>query len=167
MPDDNYIVVGKVLTTHGIKGWLTIKSFTKNLEDIFSYKLYININFNYKDIKVMEYNITPKKTMIKVQSVSNIEEAEPYIGVDILALKNELPKTDKEEYYWYDLIGLNVFNADNIILGVVDNLFSSGDNDILIVKNKTIKNEIFIPFIKNNIIKVEKDRIIVRWKNEL
>ena len=42
MSYDNYIIVGKVLTTHGIKGYLTIRTFTSIPSDIFKYKLYIN-----------------------------------------------------------------------------------------------------------------------------
>ena len=41
MSEDDYIVVGKILTTHGIKGWLTIKSYTNPLENIFKYNLQV------------------------------------------------------------------------------------------------------------------------------
>ena len=42
MSYDNHIIVGKILTTHGIKGWLTIGSYTSNQEDIFKYNLKVS-----------------------------------------------------------------------------------------------------------------------------
>ena len=53
------------------------------------------------------------------------------------------------------------------LLGVADSLFNSGDNDILVVKNNNSKKEILIPFLKSNIILVEKNKIIVRWNDDI
>ena len=58
----DYIVVGKIIATHGIKGWLTIKSFTSNPKDIFSYNLEININNKITSINIDNYNFMPKKS---------------------------------------------------------------------------------------------------------
>ena len=48
MSYDNHIIVGKILTTHGIKGWFTIGSYTSNPEDIFKYNLKVVVDNKFK-----------------------------------------------------------------------------------------------------------------------
>lgn len=117
MSHDNYIIVGKVLTTHGIKGYLTIKSFTATQSDIFKYDIYIKINNNYINIMVEDYKFMPKKTIMKIKDINLIEDCQDYIGLDLLVLKKDLPQTESDEYYWYELIGSNVVNSDGVDLG--------------------------------------------------
>ena len=89
------------------------------------------------------------------------------MNLDLYALIDELPEVESNEYYWHDLIGCTVFNENNILLGVADSLFTSGDTDILVVKNDSLQKEILIPFLKSNIINVENNKIIVRWNSEI
>ncbi len=163
----NYIIVGQILTTHGIKGYLTIKSFTFIPKDIFTYTLYVKIDVETKALVLEDYNFMPKKTIMKIEGVNNIEDCQSYIGKELLVLKKNLPKVAEDEYYWHDLIGSSVINENGIELGYVDSLFSSGENDVLIIKNKDTKKEIFIPFLKYHIISFKEKILTVRWENEV
>ena len=167
MSYDNYIIVGKVLRTHGIKGYLTIRTFTSIPTDIFKYKLYIKINKDFMNIKIEDHNFMPKKTIMKIEGLNSIEECHDYIGLDLLALKIDLPEAGSDEFYWYELIGSNVINHDGVQLGQIEDIFTSGENDILIIKKKNSEKEIFIPFQKNNIISFEDRVLIVKWDNEV
>lgn len=167
MSYDNYIVVGQVLTTHGIKGFLTIKSYTSTPRDIFKYILYIKLESKIKKIEIEDHNFMPKKTIMKIRGINTIEDCQIYIGKELLVLKENLPKVGEDEYYWHDLIGSNVINQDGIELGYIDDLFRSVENDILIIKKKNNAREIFIPFLKDNIISFKEKILIVRWENEL
>ena len=170
MSKDDYIVVGKILTTHGIKGWLTIKSYTSPLENIFKYNLQVNLDKNFKNIKVTDYRFMSKKTVMKIENINTIEDTSQFINHDLVILKNDLPVIDDNEYYWHQLIGKKVITSDNKILGIVESLFTSGDNDILVVKNNKKKGkELFIPFLKDNIIDIKLDEniIITRQENEI
>mgnify|MGYP001285363999 CR=1 FL=1 len=167
MSNDNYIIVGRVLTTHGIKGYLTIKSFTSVPSDIFKYQLYIKNNQKFMNIKIEDHNFMPKKTIMKIEGSNSIEECHDYIGLDLLVLKKDLPETDSDEFYWHELIGSDVITHDGIKLGKIEDIFTSGENDILIVKKKDSKKENYIPFLKNNIIKFENRVLIVKWDNAI
>ena len=167
MSHDNHIVVGKILTTHGIKGWLTIGSYTSSPEDIFKYNLEIVINNEFKKLTVIEHNFMPKKIIMKLEGIDTIESCSEYINLDLYTLADELPKAENNEYYWHNLIGCNVLSEDGILLGVADSLFTSGDTDILVVKNGDSQKEILIPFLKSNIISIENDKIIARWNSEV
>ena len=170
MSENDYIVVGKILTTHGIKGWLTIKSYTNPLENIFKYNLQINLDKNFKNIKVTDYRFMSKKTVMKIENINTIEDTSQFINHDLVILKNDLPVIDDNEYYWHQLIGKKVITSDNKTLGIVEYLFTSGDNDILVVKtNKKKGKELFVPFLKDNIIDIKLDEniIITRQENEI
>ena len=167
MQSGKYIIVGKILSTQGINGWVTIQSFTSNPKDIFTYDLKILVEDVYKDIKIMEYNFMPKKTTMKIEGLNSIEQANEYLKKNIYISKKDLPVVNDDEYYWYQLIGLNVVNEKDIKLGVVDSLFTSGDNDVLVVKKDNSNQEVFIPFLKKHLVKIASNTIFVRWKNEL
>lgn len=167
MSYDNYIIVGKVLTTHGIKGFLTIRTFTALPSDTFKYKLYVKIDDKYKYIKIEKYNFMPKKTIMKIDGIDSIEDCQDYIGLDLLVPKQDLPKTESDEYYWYELIGSVVINHKGIELGQVEDIFTSGENDVLIIKGKLSNNEILIPFLKDNIISLQNNILKVKWDNEI
>ena len=167
MQSGKYIIVGKILSTQGINGWVTIQSFTSNPKDIFTYDLKVLVEDIYQDIKVMEYNFMPKKTTMKIEGLNSIEQANKYLAKYIYISKTDLPVINDDEYYWHQLIGLNVVNEEDIILGVVDSLFTSGDNDVLVVKKDNSNQEVFIPFLKKHLVKIASDTIFVRWRNEL
>jgi|TARA_Y100000996_G_scaffold303859_1_gene241147 16S rRNA processing protein RimM len=167
MSHDNYIIVGKVLNTHGIKGYLTIRTYTSIPEDIFKYPLHIHTKNTIKKIEIEDHNFMPKKTIMKILDVDNIEDADDYIGQNLLVLKTHLPKTTNDEYYWYDLIGSSVINHNGLELGYIDDLFTSGENDILIIKREGSLKEIYIPFLKNHIIDFKDKILTVRWDDEL
>ena len=66
MPNKDYIVVGKILNTHGIKGWLIIRSYTHPVENIFEYDLSTNSSDGFQELRIDEYRILPKKVIIKI-----------------------------------------------------------------------------------------------------
>jgi len=170
MSENDYIVVGKILTTHGIKGWFTIKSYTDPIENIFKYNLQVNLDKTFKNIKVTDYRFMSKKTVMKIENINTIEDTPRFINHDLVILKNNLPVINNNEYYWHQLIGKKVITSNNKTLGIVESLFTSGDNDILVVKtNKKKGKELFIPFLKDNIIDIKLDEniIVTRQENEI
>ena len=109
----------------------------------------------------------PKQTIMKIKDINLIEDCQDYIGLDLLVLKKDLPQTESNEYYWYELIGSNVVNSDGVELGEIVEIFTSGENEVLVIKNKSDNKEIFIPFLKDIIINFRDKKLTVRWNNEL
>ena len=171
MPNKDYIVGGKILNTHGIKGWLIIRSYTHPVENIFEYDLSINSSDGFQELRIDEYRILPKKVIIKIKSIDTINNTEPYINQEIFVSKQDLPVTDKNEYYWHQLIGREVFNENKKRIGLVKSIFPTKSNDVLVLEcpSDDKKNEeILIPFIKDYVLQVsdKEDIIIVKWENE-
>ena len=86
------------------------------------------------------------------------------IGQDIAIRHEQLEALDANEFYWVDLIGLDVVNQKQERLGKVLRLFETGANDVLVVAGQ---KEILIPFALPQIIKsidLETGRIVVDWE---
>ena len=168
MFDDDFIVIGKITSTHGVKGWISIESYSSNLEDIFSYKLYLCKNDAFKLIDISDYKIMPKKIIAKIKNIDSIDSAQAFLDCKIYTKSNQLCKLNEGEYYWNDLIGCLVYSNEKHLLGKVTSIIRNFSSDILVIKNNENKEEILIPFINDFLSEVNlKEKIIkVDWKND-
>lgn len=168
MLSDDLIVIGRITSTHGVKGWVSMESYSSNLEDIFKYKLYINTNNTFEIINVSDYKMMPKKLIAKIEGIDSIEQAEIFLDCKIYTKNDQLSKLDKDEYYWNDLIGCSVYSNEQNLLGKVSSIIRNFSSDILVVRHHKNKDEILIPFIKDFLLEVNiKEKTIrVDWKND-
>ena len=169
MLDDDFIVIGRITSTHGVKGWVSIESYSSNKKDIFNYKLFLNNNNKFKIIDISDYKLMPKKIILKIKNIDSIDTAETLLGYQIYTKSNQLNELDEDEYYWNKLIGCNVYtDENNLLLGKVTSIIRNISSDILVIKHKENKEEILIPFIKTYLQEVNlKEKIIkVDWEND-
>tara|TARA_B100001287_G_C22410132_1_gene402026 strand:- start:94 stop:606 length:513 start_codon:yes stop_codon:yes gene_type:complete len=169
MLDDDFIVIGRITSTHGVKGWVSIESYSSNKKDIFNYKLFLNNNNKFTTIDVSDYKLMPKKIILKIKNIDSIDTAETLLGYQIYTKSNQLNELDEDEYYWNKLIGCNVYtDENNLLLGKVTSIIRNISSDILVIKHKENKEEILIPFIKTYLQEVNlKEKIIkVDWEND-
>ena len=85
------------------------------------------------------------------------------MGCEINIPADQLPKLGKDEYYWAELIGLEVFTNGGESLGVVDHLLETGANDVLVLKGD---RERLIPYVMGQVIKsidLDKRQMNVDW----
>tara|TARA_B110000438_G_C15625656_1_gene568592 strand:+ start:132 stop:638 length:507 start_codon:yes stop_codon:yes gene_type:complete len=168
MQSDKKIIIGKVIGLHGIKGWLKVLSYTSPPENIFNYQSLIIPNQNMEDIFNIENSRKQgKKILIKLDGIDDRTSAESLKESKIYIFRLDLPELSEDIYYWEDLLGFNVFNQNNIKLGLVDSFIETGSNDVLVVRSEKTKN-ILIPFLMNKSIKevnLESKLIIVEWED--
>lgn len=136
---------------------MVIHSFFTQEKDIIKYENFfiderkkINIKFSEKS----------KKLFCKVNSAQNTKDAEQYIGKLILIDKSQLPKLNKEQFYFNDLIKINVY-VNKKKIGFVKDVKNHGAGDYLEILSK--KKEILVPLNNDhvNYINLEESRIIL------
>lgn len=152
---DVLIPVGKIIGTHGIKGMLKVHSFSGNLESLQAAN---NVTLKSKDGKLQEFglkSVTPHagKLMIGLKGLDDINLVQPFVGSEICLLRSQLPIPEDNEYYWCDLIGLNVFTVEGMELGTIADIFETGSSDIYVVRGT--EHEYLIPAIANVISSVD------------
>jgi 16S rRNA processing protein RimM len=161
---EQHISVGKISGVFGIKGWVKVFSFTDPRENILTYSPWLlKKGDQTKTVNVVGGQLQGKTIVAQLADVDDRDQAASLMGWDIFITQDQLPKAAKGEYYWSDLIGLQVETIDGVQLGVVDSLLETGANDVIIVQGE---RERVIPFLQGRtIIKVdlEAGKIIVDW----
>jgi 16S rRNA processing protein RimM len=156
MPDtDALITVGKIIGTHGIKGQLKVYSYSGNIESLRAVRT-ILLKSPKGDLTEYELqNAAPHsgKFILTITGMDNINQVESLIGCEICLMRSQLPETSEDEYYWCDLIGLEVLTVDGLALGRISNIFETGSSDIYVVRNGD--QELLIPAIADVIANVD------------
>lgn len=167
---EQVLKVGRVLTAFGIKGWVKIHSDTEPRENILAYRpWYLWRDNRWQAVEVVEGQAHGKGVVARLRGVDDRNAAELLRGVDIGIPVHSLPALSEGEFYWRDLIGLQVVNAEGILLGVVDHLLETGANDVMVVRpceGSVDGEQRLVPWVLGQVVqRVEKDakRIIVDW----
>tara|TARA_B100000282_G_scaffold283714_1_gene247612 strand:- start:1064 stop:1558 length:495 start_codon:yes stop_codon:yes gene_type:complete len=153
------IIIGKIVATHGIKGWVVIQSYSYPTHNIINYDTFLNIKNRKEFIEIINLKIMPKKTIIQMKNYDDINSSESLIGQNIFIEASDIPALKKGEYYWKDIEGLEVYTSKNSYIGTVDFIFNNGANDILAVKHN--KEIVYIPYINDHIEVIPNEKIII------
>ena len=159
MKSDNVIVIGKVLSTHGIDGWIAIESYSYPREKINTYNTHLIIDEQHVSITIKDLKIMPKKIIIKLEGYDHISDSEKILGEKIYIKTSDLKTLEDGEYYWHELEGLDIYTTKQHYLGKVDFIFNNGSNDIMAIKSNN--DYIYIAFIKKNIVVIPNEKIII------
>ena len=161
--DDEFILVASVGKPVGLKGWAKVNSFTRPPENLFNFKnFFLDVDGDKENINIDKFSKSGKNYILKVESLDSIEEIERLKNKEIFIKSEDLPKLKENEFYWKDLIGMEVRQIDGTVIGVVVEIIETGSDDVLVVE-KNNKKEL-IPFNFGEIIKeVGDNSIIVDW----
>jgi 16S rRNA processing protein RimM len=102
------------------------------------------------------------------RGVDDRTAAEALRGARIFISRGNFPAAEKDEYYWVDLIGLNVVNREGVDLGVVKELLATGAQTVLVMdfEQDGKVQERMIPFVSVYVDDVDLPgrRILVDWQ---
>lgn len=162
------IVVGKIAGVFGVQGWCKIFSHTSPRKNILQYSpWYLKHDGEWQPIKILNGRPQGKSIVAQFEGVSDRNAAEA-LRETVIAIKPEqLPDLAENEYYWSDLIGLEVTTVEGVALGKVTEMMETGGaNDVLVVKGG---QERLIPFLQNSVVTkvdVQAGQITVDWDPE-
>ena len=162
------IVIGKIVGVYGIKGWFKILSFTRPRENIFNYGPWlVKQNSEWLEIKLLEGKPQGKGLIASLEGITDRNEAMALVSSEIAIDRDQLPAAKEGEFYWHDLIKMQVINKQNEMLGVVTELLETGVNDVLVVEAD--KQRYLIPYVLDVYIKdvdTEQGVIQVDWQSD-
>ncbi len=164
------IVLGKITSVFGIKGWVKVYSYTDPMENLLAYpKWQLRLQGQSKFFRQLDGRKHGKGLVVKLEGVDTPEDARLLSGAEILLSKAELPKLPEDEFYWSQLIGLQVVNLQGQLFGKVSSLLETGANDVLVVKacqGSLDQQERLIPWLLPDVIRqvnLETAQIEVDW----
>ena len=163
VPED-LVVMGRVVGPYGVKGWVKIQPFTEHPENLCDYPMWwIGKSGQWQEQEILEAAVHGQTVVAQVSGVDSREAAALLKGSEIAVPRAALPATDENEYYWADLIGLEVVNEQEEVLGKVAGHLSTGAHDVMrVVDGET---ERLLPFVDAVIRNVDMKarRIRVDW----
>ncbi|MGM0535370.1 MAG: ribosome maturation factor RimM [Pseudomonadota bacterium] len=161
-PADDHVVLGKLTSPYGVKGWLKVYSHTSPMEGILDYASWVlRRGATLTRVEVAQGRRHGKGLVARLEGIDSREAAEALAGAEILLPKAELPELSGDDFYWHELEGLRVVTRDGSVLGRIDYLFETGANDVLVVKGGLAADAIddrerLLPFLPEEVI-VEVD----------
>jgi 16S rRNA processing protein RimM len=171
-----FVELGKIVGVWGVKGWIKLHSYTRNRADIATYpNWYLQSNnrssvgakFNSPTlVEIVNCREQGQGIVAQFVGFNDRDAAEKLIGLQILVKKTDLPKLPADEYYWQELIGLDVSTVDAIELGEIKSILETGANDVLVVHNKEPGGEdILIPKTSQVVkeVNIKQGTMIVDW----
>jgi 16S rRNA processing protein RimM len=166
---ENYLRVGVITTTHGLRGEVKVFPTTddpKRFNDL--KEVYLDTGKELIKLEIEGVKFFKQLTILKFKGIDNINDIEKYRGKDLLINRENAVKLEKDEYFIFDLIDSEVFTDEGVKLGVLVEILTSSANDVYIVKTEDNK-EILLPSIKECIldIDVENKKITVHLMNGL
>lgn len=162
---DKKIIIGKIGAAHGVRGDMKVYPLT-DFPDRFN-----TIKKAYVDDQLIEIVSTRYQNnfvVMKVKGINSREEVARFTNKLLKIDRSDVPPLAEGEYYSFDIIGLQVINQDDEILGEITEILKTGSNDVYITKAKDGR-QILLPALKKVVteINLEEGFMRVIWdKNQ-
>lgn len=140
------VKIGKVLSPHGVRGLLKIKSYAETPADLISYGDIYDKTGNKINLEVKSSN---KDILIaSIPGINSRNEAELLAQNDLYVERDSMPKLEEENFYIEDLIGMKVIDDSDKHVGDVVNVKNFGAGDVLEIKFLKNDRSEFFSFTK-------------------
>ena len=165
------VVLGRLVAPYGVKGWLHLHPFGDDPESWRRISRWylgkVAEGTEWSDFGLDTIKAHGDGWVVKFMGVDDRSGAEALEGMFVATPREALPQTGDDEYYWADLIGLQVINESGVMLGRVTSLIETGANDVLVVRDGEGKaaKERLLPFVESVIqqVDVAAGSIRVAW----
>ncbi len=148
--NSEWLVVGRFGRPHGIKGFITVVSFTEPRENILNYThWHVSINNQWQPLNLVNTTVNNKFILAQVEGYTEREDVARLTNHEIAIKREQLPTLKPDEYYWHELVGMAVVTQEGIELGSVSEIIETGSNDVLVVMGE---QRYLIPFLPDDVI---------------
>lgn len=161
------IPVGRVGAPHGVRGWVRVDSSARPPESILEFgEWWLGPEGSERPYELASGRMQGARMVAALVGVEDRDAAAQLRHAVISVPRQQLPALAEDEWYWADLIGLEVRTIEGVALGTVADLLETGANDVLVVQGE---RERLIPWVPNQfVIGVDRDQgvMTVRWDPE-
>lgn len=167
---EEYLEIGQIVNTNGLKGFLKIKPLTDDMTRFEELEyIYIQKGKELMKRQIEEVRYVKNMVLLKLEGINNIEEAEKYKNFYLkISKKDAIKNLPENSYLVVDILKCEVFTEEGECLGKMVDVMQTGSNDVYIVKNKEGK-EILLPAIKDVVknIDIQNKKIMVKLMDGL
>lgn len=145
---DQFVVVGRIGTAFGLNGWTHVHSYTEPPTNLMTYEpLFVGAEANsWEQLDLVEFQLHGDRLIARIGECASREDAIALRNKDLAIRRSDLPIPKLDEFYWVDLVGLEVVNTDEINLGTVRRVTDYGASPVLEVDGSG--STYLIPLVK-------------------
>jgi len=147
----------------GVEGWLKVNSFTEPPQNLLNYPHWLlRRGGHWSEVTITQTRVTGQGILAKFAQAPTRETARTLTGSDIGVPRSELPSTVAGEYYWEDLLGLEVYSPTGQRLGRVDHFLHSPAHPLIAVHGE---RKHLVPLVRGRILAVDLQhgRMTLDW----
>ena len=152
-----YLEIGKIVNTHGVKGELKVFPLTDNPERYKKLKgAYISDaqgNMVYHEF--MQVRFFKNFVLLTLKDITDMNQAEGLKNKILLVNRKDAVKLPEDTYFICDLIGCDIYE-NNSKIGTIGDVLQTGSNDVYVIKRENLK-DLLLPAIKDVILNVDID----------
>lgn len=163
MTGNDIVILGRLADPYGIRGWLKLHPFGDDPLDWDEIPVWwiSKDGESWRECGLKGLKVHGNGVVVLLEGIDDRTAAEAMKGVLVGAPRDALPETDEDEFYWADLIGLDVINTAEERLGKVVGLLETGAHDVLRVVGDD-EVERLLPFVAAVVLTVDKEARLIR-----
>lgn len=157
-----YLTVGQIVNTHGIRGEIKVFPRTDFSEQRFAKgsRLLIEIQGDMLEVTVHTARKHKNVYILHLNGFNNINDVEKYKGSLLKVPVDQQIKLDEDEYYVHEIVGCIVLTEQNVEIGEITEVLKPGANDVW-VASRNNRSPVYIPVIDDVVKKVDVQRKII------
>lgn len=168
MAEEQYYLVGKIVNTQALRGEVRVMATTDFPEERFKIGAILAIFNGNKLVETVEvdgHRLHKNFNLLHFKGKDNINDVEKFKGFDlkVAGTEREADELDENEFYYDDIIGLEVYTTDEIYLGKVREITSLPSNDVWAIQRPNKGKDILIPYIEDIVLEIDLDdnRVVI------
>jgi 16S rRNA processing protein RimM len=160
---DDHFEIGYILKPHGLNGAVNIRM---DADDPIKYKgmesVIVKIGNNLVPFLISSLKINGEKGILQLQDVNSKEDADELNSCPLLLPIEQLPKLSGNQFYYHDVIGYKIVDQGKEDLGIIEHIFTEGNQDLISMKYK--EKEVLIPITNEIVIRADHSKKVVYVK---
>ncbi|MEE4638696.1 MAG: ribosome maturation factor RimM [Wenzhouxiangella sp.] len=161
------VVVGRILGAWGVQGWVQVYSWTDPPDALFDYQPWY-LGSADQPTSLSDWRRSGQRLLARLPGVESPEAAAALAQVPILVSRVRLPEPPAGQYYWHDLIDLEVVNLQGHRWGTITKILPTGAHDVLQILSQD-ERTVLIPFVADRFVRevdLEAGRVLVDWPED-
>lgn len=156
--------VGEIVKTRGLHGCLKVLSYLEAKSNFSKPDfLYIEITPGQKNrFCLKKIEISGRSFFIELNEIKDVESAKNLVGCKVYLPSSILEKLPDGEYYYQDIIGIDVYSEEGAYIGKIESILPTGSNDVYVCRGEG--KEILLPAISHVIKNIDINQRIMTVK---
>lgn len=162
-PGTMYIAVGKIVQTHGLKGYLKAIPYSGYPERFLHLEtIHIENGEEMQGYIVEAVQVREQFSLLKFRGIDNREAAQALVKSELWVPEAKRTALPEDVYFIDDLLGLQVFDTGGEHLGELEEVLSNAGNDIYVVRKEG--QELLIPAVSEFVkeVNLPQKKMLVR-----